>query len=77
MIEALRYKLRCFGISVEGPSEIFCDNVSVVKNSSIPPSFLNKRHKAIYYHRVRGDNTRGVKTDRFVYKDKNAWEYKL
>ena len=32
MIEALRYKLRCFGIPVEGPAEIFCDNMSVVNN---------------------------------------------
>ena len=44
MIEALRYKLRCFVIPVEGPAEVFCDNMSVVKNSSIPTSVLNKRH---------------------------------
>ena len=31
----------------------FCDNMSVVKNSSIPTSALNKRHNVIYYHRVR------------------------
>ena len=53
MIEALRYELRCFGIPVEGPAEVFCDNMSVVKNSSIPTSALNKRHNAIYYHKVR------------------------
>ena len=44
MIEALRYKLRCFRIPVEGPAEVFCDNMSVVNNSSIPTSDLNKRH---------------------------------
>ena len=32
MIEALRHKLRCFGIPVEGPAEVLCDNMSVVKN---------------------------------------------
>ena len=53
IIEALRYKLRCFGIPVEGPAEVFCDNMSFVKNSSITPSVLNKSHNAIYYHRVR------------------------
>ena len=31
IIEYLRYKLRCFGISVGGPAEVFCDNMSVVK----------------------------------------------
>ena len=32
MIEALRYELRCFGIMVEGHAEVFCDNMSFVKN---------------------------------------------
>ena len=36
IIEALRYKLRCFEIPAEGPAEIFCDNMSVVQNFSIP-----------------------------------------
>ena len=53
MIEALRYKLRCFGIPIEGPAEVYCDNKSVVTNSTIPASVLNKRHNAICYHRVR------------------------
>ena len=53
IIEALRYKLRCFGIPVEGPANLFCDNMSVVKNSNIPTPALNKRHNNIYYHRVR------------------------
>ena len=53
MIEALRYKLRCFGIPINGPATVLCDNKSVVTNSSIPASVLNKRHNAICYHRVR------------------------
>ena len=53
MVEVLRYKLRCFGIPVEGPAEVFCDNMSVVKNSSIPTSALNKRHNLICYHIFR------------------------
>ena len=53
MIEALRYKLRCFGIPIDGPAEVFCDNQSVVTNSSVPASALNKRHNAICFHRVR------------------------
>ena len=55
IIEALRCKLSCFGILVEGPAEVFCDNISVVKNSNITTSALNKRHNDIYYHRVRED----------------------
>ena len=60
MIEALRYKLRCFGIPVEGPAEAFCDNMSVFNNSSIPTSALNKRHNAICYHMVREDQAAGI-----------------
>ena len=48
MIEALRYKLRCFGMPVEGPAEVLFDIMSVVKNLSIPTSALNKWHNAIY-----------------------------
>ena len=60
MIEALRYKLRCFGIPVEGPAEVLCDNMLVVKNLIIPTSALNKRHNAIYYHRVREAQAAGI-----------------
>ena len=60
MIEALRYKLRCFGIPVKGPAEVFFDNMSVVKNSSIPTSALNKRHNVICYRRVREAQDAGI-----------------
>lgn len=53
MIEGLRYKLRMFGIPVDGPADVFCDNKSVVTNSTVPTSMLNKRHNSICYHRVR------------------------
>ena len=53
LIETLRYKLRTFGIPVDGPCDVFCDNKSVVTNSSVPSSALNKRHNAICYHKVR------------------------
>ena len=59
-IEALRYKLRCLGIPVEGPAEVFCDNMSVVKNSSIPTPALNKRHNTIYYHKFREAQYEGI-----------------
>jgi hypothetical protein len=32
---------------------MFDDNQAVVMNSSIPHSSLNKRHNALFYHRVR------------------------
>ena len=49
-IEALRYKLRMFGIPIEGPTNVFCDNEAVFKNTTIPESTLKKKHNSICYH---------------------------
>jgi hypothetical protein len=53
MIIALRYKLRMFGIPLDGPAQVFCDNQGVVKNTSVPESVLTKKHNAVNYHAVR------------------------
>ena len=53
LIEALRYKLRMFGVPIEGPTNIFCDNEAVTKNCGIPESTLRKKHHSIAYHRNR------------------------
>ena len=53
MIEGLRYKLRMFGVPVDGPCNVFCDNNGVVLNTTVPESKLTKKHAAINYHRVR------------------------
>ncbi len=60
MIEGLRYKLKMFGIPIVGPTNVFCDNQSVVMNASIPTSVLNKRHNSISYHRVREAQAAGT-----------------
>jgi hypothetical protein len=53
LIVALRYKLRMFGIPINGPTKTYCDNQGVVKNVSIPVSVLSKKHNAINYHAIR------------------------
>jgi len=53
LIQTLRYKLRMLGTQLHGPTEVYCDNESVFKNSSIDSSTLNKKHVSICYHRVR------------------------
>ena len=45
MVEPLNYKLRKFGVNLEGPEEVYCDNKSVVINSRVPASVLNKNTK--------------------------------
>ena len=52
-IESLRYKLRMFGVPLEGPTNVFCDIEAVFKNASQPDSTLKKKHMSICYHRCR------------------------
>lgn len=53
MIESLRYKLRMFGVPIDGAAGVFCDNEAVYKNTSMPESTLRKKHHSIAYHRCR------------------------
>jgi len=72
MIEALAYKLRCFGVPVQGSSDILCDNQSVVTNLSVPTSVLNKRHNAICYHRIREAQAAGMIRVGWIEGEKNV-----
>ena len=60
LIVALRYKIRMFGIPIDGPANVFCDNRGVVKNVSIPESTLMKKHNSINYHAVREAAAAGI-----------------
>jgi hypothetical protein len=53
MVKALRYKLRMFGIPIEGTANVFCDHQSVVTNVSTPESVLRRKHNSIAYHFCR------------------------
>ena len=46
---ALRIKLKMFGVPIDGPADFFCDNDSVVKNTSISTSMLAKKHNSVNY----------------------------
>ena len=50
---ALRYKLRMFGIPIDGPTVFSGDNDSVVKSGMIPERKLNKKHNQICFHAMR------------------------
>ena len=60
LIVSVRYKLRMFGLNLQGPAFTFCDNAGVVKNVSIPESVLHKRHNAINYHIIRESVAAGI-----------------
>jgi hypothetical protein len=54
MLVALRYNLQMFGVPIDGPTNVFCDNNGVVvKNTTIPESMLAKKHNSIKYHAIR------------------------
>lgn len=57
---ALRIKLKMFGVPIDGPADFFCDNESVVKNTSIPTSVLAKKHNAVNYHIIRESVAAGI-----------------
>ena len=59
-IEALRYKLRMFGVPIDGPGDVYCDNQSVVESSSLPQRTLQKKHNAICFHKVRESAAMGT-----------------
>ena len=49
-----------FGIPIDGPANVFCDNRGVVRNASIPESTLMKKHNAINYHAVQEAAAAGI-----------------
>ena len=53
MILALQYNLCMMGIPIDGPTNMFCDNKAVVRNSTMPESTLKKKYVAICYHCVQ------------------------
>ena len=57
---ALRIKLKMFGVPIDGPADFFCDNDSVVKNTSIPESVLAKKHNSVNFHIIRESAAAGI-----------------
>ena len=50
--ESLQFKLQMLGIPVDGPTNVLCDNNSIVNNSQRPESVLSKKHLSICFHQV-------------------------
>ena len=60
LIQALRFKLRMFGIPLDGPASMYCDNEAVYKNIGHPDSVLKKKHHSVAYHMCREAVTSGM-----------------
>ena len=50
---AFRYKMGMFGVPLEVPTDMFCENEAVFKNTSTTDSVLRKKHHSIAYHKCR------------------------
>ena len=50
---SLCYMLRCLGIPITNPTNLYGDNFGLIQSASIPDSELKKKHVAISYHFVR------------------------
>ena len=50
LVTALRYKLRMFGVPINSPTEMFCNNKAVYRNSSTPELVIHKKHHSVTYH---------------------------
>ena len=70
-IEALRFKLRMFGVAIEGPTHVYCDNESVVNNSSKVESTLDKKHNSVAYHYVRNAVAASIITVAWINRNDN------
>ena len=53
LVIALWYKLRMFGVPLEGPTDMFFDNKAVFKNTYTPESMLRKKNHSITYNKFR------------------------
>jgi hypothetical protein len=50
---SIRYMLRCLGVPVTRPTDLFGDNFGVIQSAEIPEGDLKKKHIAISFHYVR------------------------
>ena len=50
LLVSLRYKMRMFGVPIDGYEDIFFNNQYMKKNIILLQSVLNKRHNSICYH---------------------------
>lgn len=60
MIEAIRYKLRIFGVPLDGPASVFFNNEALYQDTTVPKSTLSKKHHSIAYHCCRETSAAGI-----------------
>jgi hypothetical protein len=65
LILKIRFMLWSLGVTLDEPTLMLGDNMSVVENTSVLSSFLKKKHNTIAYHQV--EEAIAAKVMRFAY----------
>ena len=52
-LDIIACNIKMSGVPIEGPTDMFCDNEAVYKNSSTPESVICYKHHSIAYHTCR------------------------
>ena len=68
---SIRYMLRCLGVPVSDPTDLYGDNFSSIQTATIPDADLKKKHIAISYHYVREAVARKIVNVRHVFSHEN------
>jgi hypothetical protein len=62
----LRYQLCLLDIPIEGPTNMYGDNMAVILNTRVPSSQLKKKHIEVAYNRVQEAIAAGIVTFRHI-----------
>ena len=68
---SIRYMLRCLGVPVTKPTDLFGDNFGVIQSAEIPDGELKKKHIAISYHYVREAIAARIVNAHWCWSDEN------
>ena len=60
LILAILYKLRMFGVPLDGPYNVICNNQGLVNSTSLPQSSLGNKQNSVNYHVVNEAVTAGI-----------------
>jgi hypothetical protein len=60
------------GVPIYGPTRMYCNNCSVVNNTTVPESMLKKKSNSIAYHAVREAVSIGDILITWIHADENV-----
>jgi hypothetical protein len=65
------YIYRSLGVSLDGPALILGDDRSVFLNTTVPSTYLKKKHNSITYHSVKEDIVARIMRFAYIKSEEN------